>query len=479
MVLWALILLPVLAALAALGTGRPLRAGGALALLGPLLLVILLVSGEDGAVQAPWIPELGLTLRLEMNGISLLLVALGPVMTAMALLLTPENTPRAGEYTFWMLLLLAGLQGVFLADNLGLFYVFWEVMLIPAWLLVGRWGGDEGRRASLKFVLYTLAGSLVMLLGIVGLACWQTGLGLPLDLDFDELRWLGLPPSAQTALLLCFALGFAVKVPLVPLHGWLADTYETPPAPVAGVVSAVMSKAGVFGFLKVCLPLFPAGMQHFAGLLAFLAVLTILYGALCALGAGRMRRIVAYSSLSHMGMMMLGVATLQPAGLEGAALQMFTHGITTGGLFLLLGLLESRGLPGELESTGGLARPMPRLAAVFMLLAMGTLGLPGLSSFPGELLILWGTWQSYPALAVLAGLGVVAAGWYTVRLYQFSMHGPLREPAPPARVPPDMASGEVAALVPVLVLVIGIGVWPGPWVELTRPVVGALLGGLP
>lgn len=462
------VFLPALGA--ALALAAPSRLGsivaaGAAAV--DLILALWLVSVVGQAeLSVPWIPSMGIAFHLGMDGLNALLVVLAPLITTLALWMTPAELPRPREYAFWMLLLLSGLQGVFLSQNLGCFYVFWEIMLIPAWLLVLRWGSDPTGAAPMKFFLYTLAGSLAMLLAVVALAF---SLASPPDLEFETLAsQIGTGPMAQ-GLLALFALGFLVKVPLVPFHGWLVQTYERSPAPVTAVLAGVMSKAGVYGMVKIGLGIFPKAMPALAPLLAGLALVTILYGAAGALGGRRIRQVLAWSSLSHMGMMMLGLASLQPSGLAGTGLQMFNHGLTTGGLFLLVGLLEARGVPARLDATGGLAVRMPRMSAVFLYLAMASLGLPGLCSFPAELLILNGAWRTDPAWAILGGLGVVAAGWYTLRLYQGVMQGPAPEEPSPGGA--DFEWRQLAPLVPLVVLILWIGLYPGPMLDLAAQAV--------
>lgn len=460
----ALVLLPAVgAALAAAASDRSSRLVAAgVAVLELVLALWLVAKVGDAQFSVPWIPSLGIAFHLGLDGLNALLVVLAALLTSVALFATPPEVPRLREYSFWMLLLLAGMQGVFLSQNLGCFYVFWEVMLIPAWLLVGRWGSDRTGRVPMKFFLYTLAGSLAMLLAVVALAF--TVSSTP-DLSFTTLvSQVGTGPLPQ-GLLVLFALGFLVKVPLFPLHGWLPETYEAAPAPVTAVVAGVMSKAGVYGLMKVGLGVFGQVLPFLAPTLAALSLFTILYGAACALGARRLRQVLAYSSLSHMGMMMLGFASLQTGGLAGVSLQMFNHGLTTGGLFLLAGMLEARGISGRFEATGGLARRMPRFAAVFLFVAMGSLGLPGLCSYPGELLILNGAWRTDPTWALVGGLGVVAAGWYTLRLYQALMHGPLSDQDEAAV---DFGWWQLSPLVPLMVLILWIGLYPGPMVDMAR-----------
>lgn len=456
MILVALLLIPFLAAGACFVIrDRSARGFAALTALVEFALVLWLMDHQPVRFEAPWMPGLGLGFELQADGLSLLLLLLAPLLTTLALVLTPSDFPRLAEYCSLVLLLLGALQGLFLADNLGLFYIFFEVMLLPTLLLASFWGGEEGRSAALKFFLFTLAGSLPMLLAILFLAFFS----VTPNLSFGALGWVD--PAQQVPLLILFSMAFAVKIPLFPLHGWLPGLYRSLPAPVTAVVAGVMSKAGIYGFLKVGLGLFPAGMQELAPYLAAAAVFSLLYGALCALGADTLRGVLAYSSLSHLGMIALGVFALNPAGVSGAVLQMLNHGIATGGLFLTVALLESRRLPGELDKLGGAGRAMPRLAVMFTFLAMASLGLPGLCSFPGEVLILTGLYEDSPQLAALATLAIVLAAWYTLRMFQAAMHGPVKTHGKLE----DLGATEFNGLLPLVLLAVAIGVAPGVWVE--------------
>ncbi|MEW6280897.1 MAG: NADH-quinone oxidoreductase subunit M [Candidatus Eremiobacterota bacterium] len=467
--LTALIVLPAVAALMVY-PARPLVARwvAVLAAVADLALATGALTAPPESV--PWIPTLGLGYDLKVDGLAYFLVVLAPLVTALALLATSPRLARLNEYSALMLALLAALQGVFLAGNLGLFYIFWEIMVLPAFFLVGRWGGDAGRRAAVKFLLYTLAGSLAMLLAVVTVAFSAS----PPSFSFETLSQADLSEGAQLALVVFFFLGFAVKVPLLPLHGWQADTYEAAPAPAAALIAAVMSKAGVYGFLRVSLALFPIGMAKAAPYLGALALLTVLYGTLCALGQQRMRRVLAYSSLAHVGMMMLAVFHLEPSALEGATLQMLAHGLTTAALFLLLGMLEDRDVPGDLSRVGGLAGPMPAFSLLLLLFAMASLGLPGLCSFPAELLMLYGVYQINPVSALMAMLGLVGAAWYMLRFFHRIANGSLRMDALK-----DLSWTEIGVLVPLALLVVWIGLNPAPWAGLAGPVLQDMLGGVP
>jgi len=461
MILVSLFALPILSALACYAAGgRAARAFGQVAAVITLLLAIVVTtSGQKPELLLQWLPSLGIHLELRVDDLNVFMLILTPLLTALALAATPDSLERPGEYCGHMLLMSGCLEGLFLAQNLGLFYIFWEAMLLPALLIAARWGGAQGRGAALKFLLYTLVGSLPMLLGLLFLS-YQ--MGEP-NLSFRALQGT-LSDETQRYLFLLFFLGFAVKVPLWPLHGWLPGLYGNLPAPTVAVVAGVMSKAGVYGFLKVCMLFLPAAMAAYSTPLSILAVLTLLYGAVCALGAPTLRGILAFSSLSHLGMIMLGVFSMNPTGQSGALLQMLNHGICTGGLFLVLGALEERQLPGELKDLGGLGEFMPRLSALFLFLALASLGLPGLCSFTGEVTILIGVFRAQPARALWACVGIVLAAWYMLRMYQGSMSGPVRRQISTV----DAQPYEVAALLPLVILCVWIGLFPGHWLNFAR-----------
>jgi NADH-quinone oxidoreductase subunit M len=458
----ALIFLPLLAALATYFMRD--RQGLWFALLVALadLGIAVEVSGGNVLTSSswPWLPSLGIAFDLHVGSFGILLLLLTPLLTACALAsLSTQRLERESELAGHMLLMLGCLQGLFCSNNLGLFYFFFEAMLLPAVLMTARWGGENGRRAALKFFLYTFMGSLPMLLGILMIASQQAGAP---DLSF---RTLGpLNGGLQRYLFWWFFLAFAVKVPLFPLHGWIKDLYGSAPAPVVAVIAGAMSKAGLFGFFRVVLKLCPDAAQEFSYAISWLAVLSLLYGAFCALGGKHLREILAFSSLSHLGLMVLGIFSMNRLGNDGVILQMLAHGVVTGGLFLCVAVLEERGLPGRISDLGGLSRPMPAFAALFQVFCLASLGLPGLCSFPGELTILTGAYHADPLQALFALSAVVWAAWYLLRLYQGVMQG---KPSLELALR-DISAREYASLLPLLVLVFWIGFFPGYWMTLAR-----------
>jgi NADH-quinone oxidoreductase subunit M len=451
--LWAL---PALGALAvALARGR----AAFLAPLGTFLAFVLSLAlwGRAGslATSAPWLGGgLAVGYRLGLSGLSLLLVALTLLVTLVAGL---AGLARGGAFVAWLTALGAAATGMFLARDLVLFYVFWELTLVPTYFLLVGWGGPGRRAAAWKYLVYNVGGSVFLLLGLAALVAFgaaMPGLGVG-----GAARGVPVPGPAVVPVALALLLAFAVKTPLWPLQGWVADAYAELPAPAAAAVAAVQSKAGLYGILAVLWPLLPGGAEALRPWLVGAGAVSLVYGAFAALGARDARRLLAYSSVSHLGLIALALATGRTVALAGAVVQMVAHGVFTLGLFLLLGMLEARlGGPVRLEDLTGLARRAPALAGALTLLAMAALGLPGLAGFPGELLMLVGLYGYSPWLAALGALALVVAAAYMLRLVQLVLHGPERAPGPVA----DLGRAERWLLVPVAVLVLGIGLFPQP-----------------
>jgi len=461
--LWAL---PVAAAVAIAILGKratwlgPLCAGLAFALAlrlwpqaGTLLGATPWFGGAYGAV---------VSYSLGLSGLSLLLVALALLVTALCGLAGRRYGPG---FVAWLTLLGGAATGMFLARDLILFYGFWELMLIPTYFLLVGWGGAGRRAAAWKFLLYNVAGSVALLLGVAALVAFHAqmpGLGV------GTLSASALPPAVLGPVALALLLAFAVKTPLWPLHGWVADTYAELPAPAAALVAAVQSKAGLYGLLAILLPLLPGGFQSYAPWLIAVGIVSVLYGAFCALTARDARRLLAYSSVSHLGLIAVAFATLRPEALSGGILQMVAHGIFTAGLFLLVGMLEDRVGGADLHALGGLYRSAPALGGGLILLAMAALGLPGLAGFPGELLMVIGIYHYSLWLAILGGIGLVVAAAYMLRWIQLVLHGAA---ATPTR---DLGGGEKWLLAPLAVLVLVIGLWPNPLPQQAAGAVAAI-----
>jgi NADH-quinone oxidoreductase subunit M len=440
----AILFLPLLGAAGAVVLPR--MAGWGWALLISLadlgLWVWLLVQFTIGfpamqfAEHQAWLPSLGISYSLGVDGLSIFLVGLSALLTVVAVGASwgfVRTGDRSRQHLAMLLVLSTGMQGVFLATNLFLFYVFWELMLVPAYLLVGMFGGPRRTYAAIKFVLYTAAGSLLMLVGIIALgAVVSTTSHTAYNLDLSALLQAGvtsLPRQTQILLFLAFAAAFAVKSGLFPLHSWVPDTYSQAPVPVVVLVAGVMAKTGVYGLLRFCVALFPVAAQSLAPLLGTLAVIGILYFALQALVAQDFMRLLAYVSISHMSVIILGIFALNAQGIDGAIVQMVNHGIVIAALFLIAGAIEARTHSRRLGDFGGLAVRLPWLATVFMIAALAALGLPGLNSFAGEFLAFLGAFQWNVVLGGLGTLVVIPAAWYMLRFFQGVMQGPPREMA--------------------------------------------------
>jgi NADH-quinone oxidoreductase subunit M len=417
---------------------------------------------------------------LGIDGISLTLILLTTVLTIPCVLISWDSIrDRAAGFYACLLLLEGGLIGVFSAFDLVLFYVFFEFTLIPLFFLIGIWGGPQRRYAAVKFFLYTLAGSLVTLVGLVALVLTvrSAGLGTPCSIP-DLAAWLAanpLDPSWQVALFLAIAVGFMVKVPMFPLHTWLPLAHVEAPTAGSVFLAGVLLKLGTYGFLRLCLPLFPYACQTVGiPLMAILAVIGIVYGSLCALSQRDIKKLVAYSSIAHLGFAMLGLFALNSAGISGGVLQMINHGLSTGGLFLLVGMIYDRYHTRQLDDLNGLAARLPLLAVAMVFISMASIGLPGLNGFVGEMLSLAGMFRRHPVYAVLGATGVVLGAWYLLGMLQHAFFGPLREPAHGHAPIADMNAREVFAIGPVCALCLWIGLMPQPILDVIRPDVDAV-----
>jgi NADH-quinone oxidoreductase subunit M len=414
-----------------------------------------------------WIPAIGINYSLGVDGISLLLVILTTLLTLVSIGASFRVEQKVKNYMAFMLLLECGMLGVFLATNLFLFYVFWELMLIPAYFLVGGWGGERRIYAALKFVLYTSVGSLLMLAGIIALGYYHQVASGSYTLDLVSLLNTPLNGAVQTWLFLAFAAAFAIKVPLFPFHSWLPDAYSEAPAPVTAMLAGAMSKTGAYGFLRFCIPLFPQAAHALAPLFSILAVIGILYCAILALTQRDLKRLLGYSSISHLGVIMLGLFAFNAQGAEGAVLQMVNHGITTAALFLIVGFLEVRTGTRRISDFGGLATRVPILATVMFIATLSSLGLPGLNSFAGEFLTLLGVFRSNIVFGVLGTAVVVPAAWYMLRFFLSVMEGPRQTEGSVGAVMrravlPDIHLGEFLTLTPLLALIFYLGLQPLP-----------------
>jgi NADH-quinone oxidoreductase subunit M len=434
------------------------------------------VAGFQLVETQSWIPQWGITYSLGVDGISLWLVLLTTLLTPVVFLAswnTIKKHPK--EYVISFLIMEAAMIGVFLATDLLLFYVFFELTLIPMYLVIGVWGGANRIYAAVKFFLFTIAGSLLMLLGILYLV-FQNFHNAPdrgPTFDIVSLYNTALTPTAQTLLFFAFALAFAIKVPLFPLHTWLPDAHVEAPTGGSIILAGVMLKMGTYGFLRMVLPFFPDASRQYATLMITLSVIGIVYGALVAWVQPDMKKLVAYSSVSHLGFCVLGIFAMNQTGIEGSILQMINHGLSTGALFLLVGVIYERRHTRLLADYGGIAKTMPIFTTLFVIAVLSSVGLPGLNGFVGEFLILAGAFKANPIAGAIAASGVILAAIYLLWLVQRVFFGPITNEE--NKNIPDIAWNEIAAMVPLVVLMVWIGVHPNTFLKKMTPSVEALL----
>lgn len=521
------------AAVAALPRGRELLAkqlalGVSLVVL--VLAVLAAVAFDTGGdrfqleTSVAWIPDFGVRFALGVDGIALVMLLLIGLLVPLVIGASWEDrapgsdgpAPTGSEgrsmrfFFAWLLLLEAFMVGVFAATDVFLFYVFFEAMLVPMYFLIGSFGGPRRQYAAVKFFLYSLVGGLIMLAAVVGLYVVSTSELGEGTFAFDTLRQLDIDPGVQKLLFLGFFVAFAIKAPLVPLHTWLPDSAAEAPIGGAVLLVGVLDKVGTFGFLRYCLPLFPDASRYFAPLVLVLAVVGVLYAALLAMGQSDMKRLVAYTSISHFGFIALGIFAFTTEAMTGAVLYMVNHGIATGLLFLVVGMLIARGGSRQIGDYGGVAALAPVLAAVFLVAGLASLALPGTNSFVSEFLVLIGSFPERPVFTILATVGIILAALYILLMYQRTMHGPARGvvlPADAANGPAggaspaggstasgatavltaptgtaarfrDLSRREIAVVAPLVVLVVVLGVQPQLLLDIIEPAVIATLDDL-
>jgi NADH-quinone oxidoreductase subunit M len=496
---------------------RQLALGVSLVVLVLAVLATLAFDPDGDRFQltsaVPWIEGFGVDFALGVDGIALVMLLLVGVLVPVVVLASWEDQPpaRRSMRTFfaWLLLLEACMVGVFAATDVFLFYVFFEAMLVPMYFIVGSYGGPRRQYAAVKFFLYSLVGGLVMLAAVIGLYVVSEAAGEG-TFAFESLRQLDIDPAAQRLLFLGFFVAFAIKAPLVPLHTWLPDAGAEAPIGGSVLLVGVLDKVGTFGFLRYCLPLFPDASREFAPFVLVLAVAGILYAALLAMGQSDMKRLVSYTSIAHFGFIALGVFAFSTEAGTGAVLYMVNHGIATGLLFLVVGMLIARGGSRLVGDYGGVASAAPKLAGVFLVAGLASLALPGTNSFVSEFLVLIGSFPTRPVFTILATVGIILAAIYVLLLYQRTMHGPQRgvlfpasdEPAGDATAPSggghgatssatatltapaparttsrlrDLSRREMAVVAPLVALVIALGVYPQPLIRLIEPAVAATM----
>src|SRR4051794_36057981 len=499
-------------------TAREIALGTTLVVL--LLAVLATVAFDTNGARfqlttsVSWIPSFGVDFSLGVDGIALVMLLLIGVLMPIVVLASWRDT-APGKHSMkaffaWLLLLEAALVGVFAATDVFLFYVFFEAMLIPMYFLIGSFGGPRRQYAAMKFFVYSLVGGLIMLAAVIGLyvvSNSQLGAG---TFAFDALRALDITPGVQRLLFLGFFIAFAIKAPLIPLHTWLPDSGAEAPIGGAVLLVGVLDKVGTFGFIRYCLPLFPEASREFAPWILGLAVAGVLYAALLAMGQSDMKRLVSYTSISHFGFIALGIFVFTTEAGTGAVLYMVNHGISTALLFIVVGMLISRGGSRQVGDYGGVARVAPLLAGSLLIAGLATLSLPGTNSFVSEFLTLIGAYPVRPVFTIVATVGIILAALYVLLMYQRTMNGPPRgvlleeapmgepEPEPaghgthggtatltaPAavRAPTaarlrirDLDRREIAVVTPLIALIIATGVYPQPLIDLIRPAVSATM----
>lgn len=425
-------------------------------------------SGFQMVEKLSWIPQFNVHYFIGTDGISFPMIFLSALISFLGCIASYGIKNRHKEYFALYLLLETGMMGTFLALDLFLFYVFWEVVLVPMYFLIAIWGGPRKEYAAIKFFLYTLAGSLFMLLGILAVYFYSS----PHTFSIVELSEHGFNFGFQKFVFLAFFLGFAIKVPVFPFHTWLPDAHVEAPTPISVILAGVLLKMGTYGFFRFSYPLFPQAALWFQPALALLAVIGIVYGGFCALAQKDFKKMVAYSSVSHMGFVLLGLAAFNAAGFRGAMVQMFTHGTITGGLFLLVGVLYDRAHTRDMTAFGGLSSKVPVYAGLLIFFSMASLGLPGLSGFIGEFLALLGGFQYDKTLTAIACIGIILAATYLLYMIQRVLLGPLNEKWSSLS---DINAREVFTIVPLMILILIVGLYPSVLLKYMIPTLDALL----
>jgi len=420
-----------------------------------------------------WIKSLGISYHIGVDGISLLLVLLTTFLTPLTLLSTWKSiNKKVKEFTFFMLLLEVGMLGVFMSLDMFLFYIFWEAMLIPMYFIIGLWGGEQRVYAAVKFFIYTMAGSLLMLVAIIWIGVYASQYTGSFTTDLIELYKVGptVPQTIQTYMFFAFFLSFAIKVPVFPLHTWLPDAHVQAPTAGSVILAGVLLKMGTYGMVRFCIPLFPQSAMEFAPFISVLAVIGIIYGALVSMVQTDMKKLVAYSSVSHLGFVVLGVFALTAESFQGGVIQMINHGLSTGALFLLVGMIYDRTHTREIAQYGGIAKIVPVFSVALMLASLSSIGLPGLNGFVGEFLILLGSFKSSVLgswwFTVFAATGVIFAAVYLLWMYQRVAFGEVKH----ARLNKltDLSARELVVLIPIFIFIIWIGIYPGTFLSLTE-----------
>ena len=424
--------------------------------------------------QVPWIPSLGISYNVGIDGLSLFLVLLVTLTMPISILSAFKAvTDRVKEFHICLLILETAMIGAFVSLDLFLFYVFWEMMLIPMYFLIGMWGGQRRIYATIKFFIYTMIGSLLMLVAILFLVYankQQTGV---LTFELSELYGVHLSSGQQWLIFLAFALSFAIKVPMFPFHTWLPDAHVEAPTAGSVILAGVLLKMGGYGFLRFAMPLFPEAAVRVIPIIIALAIIGIVYGALVAMVQKDVKKLVAYSSVSHLGFVMLGLFVLNTQAVQGAIYQMLNHGISTGGLFLLVGVIYERRHTRMINDFGGITTSMPTFAVVFMIVTLSSIGLPLTNGFVGEFLILLGAFSAKPLWGILAATGVVLGAIYMLWMLQRVFFGPIKDKA--NEMLKDLSVREIAVFTPIIALILLMGVYPKPFLNRMEPAVNKFI----
>jgi NADH-quinone oxidoreductase subunit M len=435
------------------------------------LRIFAVFDGSRGEMQlierAPWMPAFGIGYIVGIDGISLFLILLTTLLMPLTILASWTVTEKIKEYLVCMLLLEIGMLGAFVALDLVLFYVFWEVMLVPMYFLIGVWGGARRVYAALKFVVFTMSGSLLMLIAIIYFVTRHSQETQAVTFDLLRLYDFRLPAHEQMWLFLAFALSFSIKVPLFPLHTWLPDAHVEAPTAGSVILAAVLLKLGTYGFLRFALPLFPDAALASAPYFIALSVIGIVYGAAVAMMQPDIKKLVAYSSVSHLGFVMLGLFALNLQGLQGSIYQMLNHGLSTGALFLLVGMIYDRRHTRMIDDFGGLWKQVPLFSALLLLVTFSSIGLPGLNGFIGEFLILLGAFAVTPGWTAVAATGVVLGAVYMLWMCRRVLFGPLARPE--NQKLHDLNARELLILAPIVVLIVAMGIYPQPFLSRMKP----------
>ncbi len=479
-----LIVIPIITALIVMlnteSLARPVALiGSTLTGLASLIVLAEFDTGEGGYQQVAdveWIPSLGINWTLGVDGISLFLVVLAGLLFPIAIMTTSAHHDKR-QFYFHLMALQAGSLGAFLSIDLFLFFAFFEIVLVPMYFLIGGWGHGDRVYAALKFFLYTMAASALMLVGILALGILtRQGQVFSFDIRDIQANMAGVSETARWLVLLSFALAFAVKVPVFPIHTWLPNAHTEAPTAGSVILAGVMLKLGTYGLIRFGLGLFPAETVALAPLFLTLGVIGIIYGAAVATVQTDLKKLVAYSSVAHMGFIVLGIFAFNSQGLNGAVVQMINHGISTGALFILVGWMYDRLKTREISEMSGLQKSAPIFAGVMTLVVLSSIGLPGLNGFVGEFLILIGTFSAARWWAVVATAGVILAALYLLWAYQRTFHGKPADPeTAPKKVLKELSMKELAGIAPLLVLIVFLGVYPNFMLDRIEPSVDALI----